>query len=96
LIQRNRFIAFFTTGKHKDGGNGQRDRRQMARAPAFAERRMINIFVRFIFVFQDPVVLLTLRIEDEWWKMKRRGAEKGDLYVALRLTLRLAEFGEAP
>jgi len=27
-----------------------------------------------MFVFQDPVVI-TLRIEDEWLKMKRRGAE---------------------
>ncbi|BBZ89241.1 hypothetical protein R1N_40000 [Enterobacter asburiae] len=33
-------------------------------------------FVRFMFVFQDPVVI-TLRIEDEWLKMKRRGAESG-------------------
>jgi len=33
-------------------------------------------FVRFIFVFLDPVVI-TLRIEDEWLKMKRRGAESG-------------------
>ena len=30
-------------------------------------------FVRFIFVFQDPVVwrVLTLRIEDEWWNTGR-------------------------
>ena len=47
LVQRHRFVAFFTTGEHKDRGNGQRDRRQMACAPAFAERRMINIFCPF-------------------------------------------------
>ena len=64
LVQRHRFVAFFTTGEHKDRGDGQRDRRQMARAPAFAERRMINIFCPFHICLPGPSGMACVNAQD--------------------------------
>ena len=46
---------------------------------------LMDIFVRFIFVSRPSGIcgLLTLRIEDEWRKMKRRGGKEGILLRCL-------------